>query len=184
LPPVATPINVVHGSAPVADTCFVRSIDAVWSFTTTEPDAVAPLPPSVDATAVVVLIFVPAVAPVAVTLNVQLLFAASDPPEKVSKLPPVMTRLPLPHRELVVPLGAVIPAGKVSVNLMPDRELDIFGLLMVKDNVEVLPVKIEVGENDLARTGGAITVKESVAYPLALVFVPLSVAVIFPLMFW
>ena len=123
-----------------------------------------PLPPSVDVTADVVLFFVPAVVPVTVTLKVQLLFAASGPPPvKVSKLPPLITRLPLPHKELVVPFRAVTPAGRVSVKPMPLNELARSGLVMVKDNVELLPVKIEDGEKDLARAGGAITVKESVA---------------------
>ena len=174
---------MVHGSAPVAETCFVRSMDAVWSFTTSEPEAVLPLPPSVDVTAVVVLFFVPAVAPVTVTLNVQSLFAASDPPEKDMVLGVVVDSDP-PQVAVGPPVATVRPAGNVSVNPMPDRELFRFGLVMVNDNVEVLPVKIEVGENAFARLGGVMTVTEAVAYPLALVFVPLSVAAIFPLMFW
>ena len=118
-------------------------MDAVWSFTTSEPEAVLPLPPSVDVTAVVVLFFVPAVAPVTVTLNVQLLFAASDPLEKDIVLGAVVDSEP--PQVVVGPLAATVrPAGKVSVNPMPDSELDIFGLVMLKDNAEVLTVKIEI----------------------------------------
>lgn len=42
--------------------------------------ALLPVPPFVDVTAPVVLFFTPAVAPVTVTLNVQLPLAASKPP--------------------------------------------------------------------------------------------------------
>jgi hypothetical protein len=137
-------------------------MDAVWSTTTREAEAVLPLPPSVDVTAVVVLFLVPEVAPVTVTLNVQLLFAASDPPEKDIVLGAVVESEP--PQVAVGPLVATVtPAGKVSVNPMPVSEFDRFGLVTVNDRVEVPPVKIEVGEKDLARTGGAITVREEVA---------------------
>jgi len=149
----------------VADTCFVRSMDAVWSFTTKDPEAVLPLPPSEDVTAVVTLFFVPAVAPVTVTLNVQLLLAASDPPEKDIVLGDVVDSEP--PQVAVGPLVATVrPAGKLgaeSVNPMPDRALLWFGLVMVKDRVELFPVKIDVGEKDLARTGGAMTVRDAMA---------------------
>ena len=160
--PGAIPINDVHGSVPVVDTCLVRSIDAVWSTTTREAEAVFPLPPSVDVTAVVVLFFVPEVVPVTVTLNVQLPFAASDPPEKVIVLGEVVDFEP-PQVAVGALVATVTPAGKVSVNPMPERELDRFGLVTVNDRVEVPPVKIEAGEKDLARTGGAITVSDAVA---------------------
>jgi hypothetical protein len=137
-------------------------MDAVWSFTTSEAEAVLPLPPSVDVTAVVVLFFVPEVVPVTVTLNVQLLFAASDPPEKDIVLGAVVVSEPL--QVAVGPLLATVrPVVKTSVNPMPDSELDRFGLVAIKVNVEVMPVKIEVGEKDLASTGGAITVRVEVA---------------------
>ena len=68
-------------------------------------EAALPFPPSVDVTAEVVLFFVPMVVPVTCILKVQLLFALSDPPVNVSRLPPVITRLPLPHRELVGAVG-------------------------------------------------------------------------------
>ena len=107
----------------MADTCFVSSMDAVWSATTREAEAVLPLPPSLDVTAVVVLFFVPALAPVTVTLNVQLLFAASDPPEKDIVLVAVVDSEPL--QVTVGPLVPTVrPAGKVSVNPMPETELE------------------------------------------------------------
>ncbi len=48
----------------------------------------------------VVLFCVPAEAPVTVTVIVQLTPAANVPPVNVSRLPPVMTRLP-PHMAVV-----------------------------------------------------------------------------------
>src|SRR5262245_50374253 len=103
-------MNEVHGSAPAVDTCLVRSIDAVWSTTTSEADAVLPLPPSVDVTAVVVLFFVPEVVPVTVTLNVQLLFATSDPLAKEIVLGAVDDTEP--PQVAVGPLVATVtPAG-------------------------------------------------------------------------
>ena len=96
-----------------------KPISGTGLLTTSVAEAVSPFPPSVDVTAEVVLFFVPTVVPVTGTLKAQLLFALSNPPVKVSRLPPVITRLPLPHREFVVPFVAVTPAGKVSVKPMP-----------------------------------------------------------------
>lgn len=58
---------------------------------------------------------------------------------------------------------ASTPAGNESVNPIPLSELDVFGLEMVKVRVEAPPVKTEVGEKDLPKFGGAITVCEAVA---------------------
>jgi len=121
------------------------------------------LPPSVEETpAFVELIIVPAYAPVTVTLKVQLLFAANDPPEKETVLGIVVESEP-PQVEVGPLVATVTPAGKISVNPIPFSELDRFGLVMMKVSVVSLPVKIEPGENDLAREVGAITVMESVA---------------------
>jgi hypothetical protein len=180
---VETAINEVHWFVTVSETCLVRSMDGVWSLTISVPDAVLPLPPCVDMTTVVVLFIVPDIAPVTRTLNAQLLFAASDPPVKDIVLGVVVVSEPL--QVAVGPLlVTVTPAGNVSENLMPDSELDTFGLFTVKVKVDVLPVKIESGAKDLARTGGAITVRVEAPNPLEVVLVPLSVALIFPLTFW
>ncbi len=108
------------------------------------------------------LFHVPALAPVTVTLNVQLLFAASEPVEK-DIVPGEVVDIEPPQVEAAPLVATVSPAGSVSVNPMPDSELDLFGLVMVKDNDVVLPVKTEAGEKDLARIGGAITSREAVA---------------------
>jgi len=69
-----------------------------------------------------------------------------------------------PAHVVVGPLVATVkPVGKVSLKLIPLKALFIFGLVIVKVSVEVFPVKMEAGEKDLARTGGAITFREAVA---------------------
>ena len=142
------------------ETCFVKSIDAALSLTTSDAEAVLPGPPSFDITCTV-LFFVPAVAPVTVTLNVHEAFAARDPPEKEIVLGSVDSE---PPQVVVGPLVVTVrPLGKISINPMPDSEFDLFGLVIVNDKVVLSPVKIEPEENDLARTGGAITVREAVA---------------------
>ena len=152
----------VHWLVTVFETCLVRSMDGVWSLTTSVAELVLPLPPSTDVTAVVVLSFVPEVAPVTRTLNAQLLFAASDPP--VNDMVPGEVVVSEPPQVAVGPLLATVtPAGNVSEKPMPDSELYTFGLFTVKVNVDVLPVKSEAGAKDLASTGGAITVRVEVA---------------------
>jgi hypothetical protein len=86
-------------------------------------DAVVPVPPSVEVTALVTLFFVPTVVPVTFIENVH-----DDPADKVApdKLtaPAAATAVidPPPH-EPVRPLGVEItrPAGSVSVKPIPDR---------------------------------------------------------------
>ena len=63
-------------------------------FTVSVAEAVLPLPPSVDVTTDVVLVFVPASVPWTGTLNVQLPPAASVPPLKEIEFPPLTVRLP------------------------------------------------------------------------------------------
>ena len=142
--------------------CLFKPISGTGLLTNSVAEAVFPFPPSVDVTAEVVLFFVPVVAPVTVTLKVQLLFAASDPPVKEIEIGDVVVSEP-PQVEVGPELATVTPEGRVSVKPMPDSELEIFGLVIVKDNVEVLPTRIDVKEKDLAMAGGAITVSEAVA---------------------
>ena len=160
--PAAALINVVQGSPPVAETCLVKSIEAVWLLTTREAVAVFPFPPSFEVTAVVVLFFVPAVVPVTGTGNVQLLFGARDPPVNAMVLGAVVVSEP-PHVAVGPLLVTVKPPTRESLKSTPLNAVPGFGLLIVNVRVEVFPVKIELGEKDLPRVGGAITVRESVA---------------------
>ena len=141
-----------------------KPINGVRSVTTNVAEAAAPLPPSVEVTTLVVLVFVPEVVPVTLVLKEQLALLVREMPVIVSRFPPVMTRLlPIPHTLLVVPFVAVSPGGKVSVNPMPLNEVKLFGFVIVKDNVELLPVDIELGLNDFDNVGGAITFSVSSA---------------------
>ena len=90
----------------------------------------------------VVLSIVPAETPFTVTLNVQLVFAASDPPVKLIVLGVVVVKEP-PHVTVGPLLAMVKPPTRVSLKSMPLRALFRFGLVIVKVSVDVLPVKIE-----------------------------------------
>src|SRR5260370_20187437 len=71
-----------------------------------------------------------------------------------------MTRL-RPHVG-VVPLGAVRPAGSVSVNEMPLRATVAFGFVSNKFRLVVPLSAIEAAPNDFAIVGGATTVTVAV----------------------
>src|SRR5262249_56559284 len=80
--------------------------------------AVLPVPPSVEVTAPVVLVCKPAAVPVTFTENVQLLFAAMVPPDRlITFVPAVAVMVPAPPVP-VRPFGVEVtrPAGSVSVN--------------------------------------------------------------------
>ena len=55
--------------------------------------------------------------------------------------------------------------------------------MIVNVNVEVLPARIGFGVNCFAMLGGRTAVREAVAYPVFVLFTPLSVEVILPLIF-
>jgi hypothetical protein len=102
---------------------------------------VAPVPPSVDVTASVVLLLLPALVPVTSAEKVHDEPAAGDavsvPPVRLMVLlPAVAVIVPLPQ-EPVNPLGVATtkPAGKLSVKATPLSELVVFGLVMVKLSV-------------------------------------------------
>ena len=76
---------------------------------------------------------------------------------------------------VVTGVATVIAAGatgKVSVKARPVSESFWFGLVSVKVSVDVPPARIGFAESLFARLGGFITVREAVALPVELVFVP------------
>ena len=75
-----TRIDEYHGAAPVVLISFLKARAGVWALTSIEADAVLPVPPLVEVTLPVTLFLSPAVDPVTVMLNVQLLLAAIEPP--------------------------------------------------------------------------------------------------------
>src|SRR6266567_6931204 len=132
----------------------VRDADAV-------PDAPVLVPPWVDETNPLTFTCGPAVVAVTVTGIEQDAPAASVPPVNVSVFPPVITRLP-PH-VAVVPLGAVRPAGSVSVKARP-----VSGVAVVfvsrKLMLTVPPNATLAAANDFVIVGapGAVTVTVAV----------------------
>ena len=90
---------------------------------------VAPVPPSVELTAPVVLALAPAVVPVTFTLNVQELFAAMVPPVRlIVPEPATAVMVPLPQVP-VRPFGVetIRPAGSVSLKATPVSALVVLG---------------------------------------------------------
>src|SRR5262249_28262183 len=100
------------------------------------------------------------VVPVTVTVIVQLAPLASVPPVNVSRLLPVMTRLP--PQVGVVPLGPVNPAGKLSVNETPVNATVAFGFESTRLRLVVPFWTIDAAPNDFVIVGGATTVTVAV----------------------
>jgi hypothetical protein len=152
----------LNQSTPFDETCSFRSMEATGSITTRVASASFPAPPSVDVIALVVLALLPLVAPVTVTLKVQLVFAASDPPVNEIEPGAVVASDP-PHAVVGPEVTTVTPDGSGSVKVIPLRAVSRFGFAMVNARVEGSPVRIESGEKALPIVGGALTVNVSVA---------------------
>jgi len=123
--------------------------------------AVLPVPPFAEETLPVVLFLSPAVIPVTVTLNVQLPFAAIEPPVRAIVFGAVTVNVP-PHCALVA-LVTVKPAGRVSVKATFVRAVLVFGFVMVKLKVVVPFNGIVAAPNDFEIEGGATTVVDALA---------------------
>ena len=130
--------------------------------TFTLAEAVPPVPPSVEVTALVVLFCVPAAMPVTFTENVQLLLAAIVPPLRlIVFVPAVAVIVPAPHVP-VCPFGVEItrPAGSVSLKATPVSAV-AFGLLMVKVRAVVPFSGMLAAPKTLVMLGGVTTVIEA-----------------------
>ena len=123
---------------------------------------VAPVPPSVEVIAPVVLFFTPAVAPVTVRLNVHVPLAARLPPLKAIT-PVAAVDVNVPPHCAVDESATVNPAGKVSLNAMPVNATVGLGFVTVNVN-NVVPFKAILDAPKLLLTvGGATTVSVSLA---------------------
>src|SRR5205085_9596683 len=130
---------------------------------------VVPVPPSVELTAPVVLLLLPAVVPVTSTEKVQLDPAAGDavsvPPDKLMlPLPATAVMVPLPQEPVTFGVAATAnPAGRLSVKATPLSALAVLGLVMVKLS-EVEPFSgMLAAPNALLMVGDATTVIEAFA---------------------
>ncbi len=83
-------------------------------------DAVAPVPPSVEVTAPVVLFWGPATVPLTVTLKVQDIPPPRVPFARLMLLPPGLAVIvPVPHVPFTPPGATINPAGSVSLKATP-----------------------------------------------------------------
>ena len=141
-------------------------------------DAVLPVPPLLDETFPVVLVYTPAVVPVTVTLNVHGTPGATVAPlNEMVRVAAVVVRVP-PQTDVL--LSATLnPTGKVSLKVTPFSVEELLGLVIVNVNVEVLPCGIDAGLNPLLIEGGAITVR----FAVAVLPVPPLVDETFPVVF-
>jgi len=128
-----------------------------------EAEAVPPVPPSVEVTALVVLFCVPAAIPVTLTENVQLALAARVAPLRLMVFVPWVAVIVPPPQEPVRPFGVETtrPAGSVSLKATPVNAVVLFGLLTVKLKLVEPFSGMLAAPNVLVRVGAATTVIEA-----------------------
>jgi hypothetical protein len=127
----------------------------------------APLPASLDVTALVVLFCVPVAVAVTLMLKVQEAFALRPALANVMLLDPGAAVIdPVPQLPLnpLVGLATIKPAGKGSLKPMPLNAIE-FGFVIVKLSVVFPLIGIAVARNDLENVGGPITVTFAVLLP-------------------
>jgi hypothetical protein len=124
---------------------------------------VLPLPPFVDVTVPVVLLYDPPAAATTLTVIVQLLLAGMEPSLKLI-LPPAATAVKVPPQVLEVVNGVAFinPVGYVSEKAAPLSTVLAFEFVKVNVSVEFTFATTGFGEKDFAIVGGAITVKFAV----------------------
>lgn len=140
--------------------------------------AVLPVPPFVELTAPLVLVYWPDAVPVTFTTRVQFVLTAMVPPVREMLVEPA-TAVAVPPQVFERPFGVetTSPVGSVSVNATPvSATVFAAGFVMVKVSVVVPFSGIVVGLKALAIDGGATTLMEAEAVPP----VPPSVEVTLP----
>ena len=166
---------------------MVRNVLAIDGGATTVRIAVllvAPVPPSVEVIAPVVLLLLPPVVPVTSTEKVHDDPAAGDavnvPPDRL--MVPLLAAaviVPLPQEPVTLGVAATTtPPGKLSVKPTALSALAVFELVMVKLSVLLAFNATLAGLKALLMVGGAITVM--LAEAVLPVMPPASVAVTFP----
>lgn len=142
-------------------------------------EAVLPVPPFVELTALVVSAYCPEY-PIAFTVTVHELFAATEPPVKLTELPPA-TAVAVPPQVFTNPLGVAtqIPDGNEFVKAAPvSAELLAAGFVNVNVSVLVPFTGIVVGLNAAAMDNGASTARLAEAVPPAPPSVELTAPVV------
>ena len=137
--------------------------------------AVLPVPPLVEVTFPVVLVYCPEAAPVTVTLNWHWPFTAMVAPVKAIPVGAVVVSVP--PQTVAEAFATVSPVGSVSVKATPvSGSTFAAGFVIVKVSEVVAFTAIVEGLNTLAIDGGASTLTLAVAVPP----VPPSVEVTLP----
>ena len=121
-----------------------------------------PAPLSFELIFPLVLFQTPVVPPVTVTLNIQEPLTARVPPLKLIRFGDVVDTMP-PQVAVGPAVGTVIPAGSVSVNVMPVNAWALLGFVMVNVRLVVWPSKMLDGPNDFTSVGGVATFIVTVA---------------------
>jgi hypothetical protein len=135
-------------------------VEVVRAVTVTLAVAVLPVPPLVELTAAVVLVFTPVEAPFTFTENVQEVLDARVAPVRLTE--PVFCAaviVPPPHVP-VKPFGVATtsPPGSVSVNATPlSAAVFAVGFVMVKLRLVLAFTAIAAAPKDLLMLGGATT---------------------------
>jgi hypothetical protein len=146
-----------------------------------DADAVLPVPPSFEVTALVVLFCVPAAVPVTFTENVQEALPARLAPDRLMVFVFCVAVMVPPPQEPVRPLGVdtIRPAGRVSVKPIPVSVFAVLGLLMLKLSEVEPPRGIDAAPKALLIAGGATTVMEAVDVLPGPVVVEVTVTLLF-----
>src|SRR6266849_4602592 len=120
----------------------------------------APVPPLVELTAPVVLLFTPDVVPVTFTVSVQLVLIPTVPPDK-EMTPVLAAAVTDPPQVFATPgvLATVNPDGSVSLNATPASETVLAAGFVIVNVTVVVPFSgIVAAPNAFAIVGGATTV--------------------------
>ncbi len=144
-------------------------------------EAVRPVPPLVDVTALLIFNLAPSVMAVTETLTVQVPPTGMAPPEKVIEVAYATGAKVGEPQFAVVALGVAatfIPDGKVSLKATPVRTVEFpAGLVRVKVRVLGALIRMVAGLKALLIVGGEVTLRVA----LAVLPVPSSVEVTAPL---
>jgi hypothetical protein len=155
---VMVKLKVVVAFRPICDAPNDLLIEG-GSITAMLAEALAPLPPSLEVTELVVLFCAPVAVLVTFTLKVHEELPVKLAPLSVMLLPPALAAMLPPPQPPVRPLGVDTkrPDGNESVKPMPVKVPAAFGFETVKLRVVVAFNAMEVAPNVMVRVGGPTT---------------------------
>lgn len=139
--------------------------------------AVFPVPPFVEVTFPVVLVYWPETAPVTVTLNWHWPFVLMAAP--VSAIPVGAVVVNVPPHTVAEAFATVSPVGNVSVNATPVKATEFAAGFVIVNVSEVVPfAATALGLNTFAMDGGATTLTLAEAVPPVPPFVDVTFPVV------